>query len=951
MPGPFCFAWAGGELADQVTLVTNGNTHGARLDRATFVGDVNAGNNQLINMGTNQGLEVGWLYRLSGPGVTDGTYFVYDDSVLVGFPGSINLFSAATGTLRSGTFEATKSTVIGTVLGTLSHGSNVVLISDAGSLPDGVYGVFGTGIGETNVPIGTTTGTTYTTGGGIMEIGYAWMQYAGGVGTLHVLAATPHTTLNVDLSGQQTSVTTYTVAPQAVRATAGGLFPIEVTGFPTGSAYTVTNIPSLSDLMPGLVYNISGSGIQTGTTFVAPSGGTSIDLDLPAESSEINDVLTIAGPRTPNAPFDPAVHNRFDEEIISVEIAQEEGGFATLTVDIKNPGIGLLATGRMLWAWLSWDQAWTPEGGSAPDLVPLFNGRLIGVPRLQANEVVQLQFLARPDDFNVQKLGWADYLAVLPYYDPIWYAQNLSSDTVLEAYSSLWHIDRSSLAVSVSDILQGEDGTVSIGEDQTIYDRFSLAYGQPPLISATISGTVSWQQQAEGIIDVTQAIVSAFHTSGSAYAYTFAVGHFGNNGGGLIQVLCGDGLKSDWPSPGTSIGGGWSLSTRNDGRGYPLCYIIDAVKPNGWMMPLVYTVTYEGQPAPASQAGNTTDQSNVNIFLHPFGVYTAAFPLNVYKVRMNLEYKANRKRTETVTAVLTAGVQRELSDSSESDRETISLSSEYVGQGVDPGGVIPIGNVAYRSYFQTTRGGSSFEYLLLLARAKIRARGRAVDVTFAVDWRTALGISLRQSIELTDRRLPGGTASGKVKSYRLTASTTGMLGEFTIGCTIGSGDGYDMAYQTLGDFVVADDGLNLTNLTVGSALNECVVTNGMLKQVPILHGFQHSTWPQFSDPIGTMRTISTTVTLDMKPVVGGEFHTDFYPSVAMLSLPRTIDLSAYSPGWVPPPGYPFAAPPDVYVPRPPVTEPFVPQPGDPVYAYVGYVVAGYQHYAGAQITI
>jgi hypothetical protein len=41
---------------------------------------------------------------------------------------------------------------------------------------------------------------------------------------------------------------------------------------------------------------------------------------------------------------------------------------------------------------------------------------------------------------------------------------------------------------------------------------------------------------------------------------------------------------------------------------------------------------------------------------------------------MSLEFRANRKRTETVTAVVTAAVQRELSDSAESDREAISLT-------------------------------------------------------------------------------------------------------------------------------------------------------------------------------------------------------------------------------------------------------------------------------------
>src|SRR4029077_19680740 len=164
-------------------------------------------------------------------------------------------------------------------------------------------------------------------------------------------------------------------------------------------------------------------------------------LDLPATTSQINDVLTITGPRTPNAPFDPAVHNRFDENIIDVAISQEEGGIATLTVGLKNPNIGLLAFGRNLWCWLSWDQAWTPDGSATPDLVPLFNGRLVGLPRLQADEVVQLEFLARPDDFNYQKSQQAQALAVLPYYDPVWLATAsivTAPDVVLESYSALW---------------------------------------------------------------------------------------------------------------------------------------------------------------------------------------------------------------------------------------------------------------------------------------------------------------------------------------------------------------------------------------------------------------------------------------------------------------------------------------------------------------------------------
>jgi hypothetical protein len=914
-------AWCGGTIAEQTTTIATGTTHGAAFETATLVGDVDAGNQQLVNMLSNRGLEAGALYTLAGPGIADGTFFLFDDTILAGLPDSINLSQAATATARSASFVATKSVPIATIAGTLTQGSNIVGLGGA-LVPAGVYGIYGTGIGETDS----------VEGPGIVTVGSAWMICDGSSGTaaMYTHVAVPITSAGEDMFGQPITLTTYSVAARPVRATTTGTFGVQLTGFPTGDPAVITDISSASllALVPGLVYNISGNGIAVGSTFVAPaSGATELTLDLPATASDIGAILTITGPRTPNAPFDPVLHARFDEDILGVEIAQDEGGFATLTASVRNPNVGLLALGRNLWAWLSWDQAW-PDG--TPDLVPLFNGRLVGVPKLSAGEIVQLEFIARPDDLNVQKAELSASLQVLPYYDPVWLASNVTPDTVLETYSALYHIDRTSLAMTVSDIIEGEAGIIDIGEDQAIYDRFSLSYGQPPLVAAEVSGTVTWTQQAEGSIDVSERIIRAFGAAGSGYKHAFAQSAWHVGGGGMISCLCGDGLKSDWPRPGTSIGGGWNLSTLNDPGGTPLCYILDATVGNqgGWIMQSYYNVHYSGQLPPDSQAGNSEEKSNVNVFLQPFGAFTAQFPLNVYKIRMVLQYKANRTRTETVTAVVAAGVQRELSDSTESDREAISLSSTYVGEAVDLDGSVPIGNTAYRSYFQTGRGAQSFEYLLLAARAKMRARARAVDITFAVDWRTALGITLQHSVQYFDRRVPGGVAVGKVKSYRLSAGTAGMLGEFTLGCTIGTDEaispqpgvpsyvnagyvfsgyqtmpgqqvaltGSEIAYETFDSFAVVDDGLDLTNLTADKAINLCVVHNGLSTQLPEMAKFQNTVAPTGGDPLNTMRTLTTTVTLDLKPVAGSEFHTRFYPAVTPLMLPKTIDLSAVAPG-------------------------------------------------------
>ena len=73
-------------------------------------------------------------------------------------------------------------------------------------------------------------------------------------------------------------------------------------------------------------------------------------------------------------------------------------------------------------------------------------------------------------------------------------------------------------------------------------------------------------------------------------------------------------------------------------------------------------------------------------------------------------------------------------------------------------------------------------------------------------------------------------------------------------------------------------------------------------EINTLAAFQHVVAPTFgSDPISQMRTIKTTVTLDMKPLTGSAFHAAFFPSVTPLALPKMIvdDLTVkQSYGWL-----------------------------------------------------
>src|SRR5579872_6089002 len=96
-----------------------------------------------------------------------------------------------------------------------------------------------------------------------------------------------------------------------------------------------------------------------------------------------------------NEPFDAGQHARIDEDIFKFDVEHSEGDFATLTLIVRNPRIGLLAPSRRVWAWLSWR--------NGADLIPLFYGRLVGVPTDINQELVTLVFTARPADFIALK--------------------------------------------------------------------------------------------------------------------------------------------------------------------------------------------------------------------------------------------------------------------------------------------------------------------------------------------------------------------------------------------------------------------------------------------------------------------------------------------------------------------------------------------------------------------
>ena len=567
-----------------------------------------------------------------------------------------------------------------------------------------------------------------------------------------------------------------------------------------------------------------------------------------------------------------AEHEVEDEQVFRLRISQEEGDFAIAEVEVVNPRVGLLGVGRDRWAWISYD------AGDSAGAQALFFGRLLGLPTRLEGDAIRLEFIARPDDFDAQRAALADTLRVTPFWDPIWVAAGVREDPdeVLAARNALWHIDRVSHVVTISDFNAGEDGTTDLAGD-FFYDSLAVSPLQPPVRKVRVEAEVSWDQAGAGTVDLRRSLLAAFRSAGTTLPHH-------------ITSYTGEGLEDDWPSAGAIIGTGWRLRESSLARG-------DGVWIDQVYQPIQSTVT---------------------------GI---KFPLWSFVPTFVLEYEANRSRAERVVFTLEADTQEMLTEAGEAEVLLLSLSSFEAGEPVDPGDSVPIGDRRRNSFFLTDRGKDSVAHLLARARALLLARARAVEIKFETLWDNALDLSCRHNVRIADPRLPGGEATGKVSAYALEidGDSGAIRAEVTIGCTVGQGnsvsavagdplyveDGYvEDGYQARENQIVvpiagevgyhsyddqgppndglADDGVDLLRMSASRVLVGLQVFDGQGAQETVLS----ERYASLAVAVDALNQAFTEVDLSLVPLDGGPFEHQIDVTVTGLMVPKTIDLEA-----------------------------------------------------------
>jgi hypothetical protein len=483
-------------------------------------------------------------------------------------------------------------------------------------------------------------------------------------------------------------------------------------------------------------------------------------------------------------------HLRWDEAVFSFTLSQEEGDPASLTAVVRRPRnvsgdpIGLLGPGRKIWAWFALD--------CGPALIK-FRGRLVGIPTSLFEELVTLEFVARPVDLVAQKEALAETLRVLPYYDPVVLdpPRRKDPDVVLEGYTKIWHFDRETHVITVSDEITGEDGLVEFdgaSEDgKVLYDGLGLSLTSGPLTRIDVEAEYSWTQQAVGTVDLTNYLI----TNGPhQYAAAGAIASY---------TLTADG----WPKIGTGIGDGWEVAHSTCYEGYDLTVhgfsethtvVVETGDGSIGGTASYSRNTFSQPPGSIAVGGDYSDSysisydddGNATSFSSSFSHTVAWLPLHHIVPTLLAGYKAERQCTEKVSFSLFADVQPILTDPEDGEALRIDdIRSVNLSEAI--GDEIPIGDPRRRSYIATERGNRSLEYLLAVARAKLMMRARAVEISFAPKLARMPEISLRKSLSLIEPRV--GEAVGKIIGYSiaLDGSDGRVNCEIRIGCTIGYG--------------------------------------------------------------------------------------------------------------------------------------------------------------------
>lgn len=457
--------------------------------------------------------------------------------------------------------------------------------------------------------------------------------------------------------------------------------------------------------------------------------------------------------------FDAATHAREDEDVFSVRISEEEGAFAVASVEIRNPRRGLLSPVSRQRAFISAEV----DG----QVTLLFSGRVVGVPASITGEVLEVEFIGRPDDHAAVQAAFVQQLQQSSRYHPALVAEADREDltATLEAFAALPHWDRATGQLTLAPI--SNEGIQQVVDLVPLEDRFEVTFGAAPLDRVAVELDLAWEQ--------TSPVLSA---PLKAAPSSIAVGTLADMFGGNPRSFTGEDFATRWPRPGDTLDGGWTVKS-----GY---LEVDEVE-------------------------KVTLDVDVNVAAPRDPAYAEpTWSLDVFRTRFNgnlvLSAFYRQPRRERVRVEVQADLQPVVVFP---EPELVALQAD--GKDVVPDGLLQLQTTflapsTSTDGFATTTFFMNVEKIELAkpalassgifqpvldaavarAEARLRKSARCVTAFFQVPLGDAVQLDSASVVRISDDRIPGGSMTGKIVALELVVSGDGQAyAEIEIGSSVG----------------------------------------------------------------------------------------------------------------------------------------------------------------------
>lgn len=473
-----------------------------------------------------------------------------------------------------------------------------------------------------------------------------------------------------------------------------------------------------------------------------------------------------------------------DTEIISLDISQNECGFAIAKISVIAKSTDDLLNKKYAKIGLQLDE-------KNPKIDLIFSGRLVSFPLKFGNSCLQLEIIAEPDDYQNQLAEFSRknmelYKTIdkhqqsenLTKFDDLFYCEkDLNNPTIfLEGNNKIFYWNMRTGKLSLSDINNG-NRNIEVNGNIILENSLHVRLAREPYKSVNVSVSANWIQYSDGYIDLYPIIANYFQGG--------VINSFTNIKSG-IENLCKFSYKNGYRLVQCKINESVPIKNIQYFQRYPLVsrdFIIPENEHSKQAIVRFKRFYFSGKMLVNwSYKQKRTEIANVKI-VNSNAIHgrekTVHLKLNSIQLPRSYQYWNLFTYYGCGEKVLYKGFVFECKESHFSGDNFVDVLWKKIEKIPDA-----LLDDSQGSFFKTERGKNAIKYAIQKAVSLINYSSRYVEISFTVAAKDFLSVSIDDQMTIVDSRFQNGRITGKVIKTRFIASANQKIIRISIACTL-----------------------------------------------------------------------------------------------------------------------------------------------------------------------